>query len=276
MADVESAGQGMMKGYYDGAGSSCLAMQLEGKVAIVTGGGRGIGRAIAEAYASEGAKVTITARTESELDSVAANIHRHKGKALPLPGDATNPSEVQKVVKSTLDEFGKIDILVNNAGVGGPTGELDEISEKEWDAVLGVNLKGAILFTKLVLPGMLQRGSGNIINVSSGAGEKRPRRFVRSIPYTVSKFAIEGFTSALSVRLLGTGVNVNALKPGTTRTALYASIPQRVARQLTAEVGEPAEPESVNKLAVYLASLKPGELNGESLDVRMWNKSHQG
>jgi len=92
----------------------------------------------------------------------------------------------------------------------------------------------------------------------------------------VSKFAIEGFTSALSVSLRGTGVNINALKPRTTRTALHAAIPESIARQLAADVGEPEEPESVYKLAFYLASLKPGELNGESLSVKDWNKNQPG
>ncbi|MBI4258052.1 MAG: SDR family oxidoreductase [Thaumarchaeota archaeon] len=247
---------------------------MKERVAIITGSGRGIGRAIAKAYASEGARVVITSRTTSELEGVAGEIKASGGSVIAVPSDITKSRDIAKVVDSALKAFGRIDVLVNNAGVPGPQKPLLEIEESEWDSTMQVNVKGAFLFSKAVVPYMLRQKAGNIINISSGAGEKRPRGNVRSLPYNVSKFAIEGFSHVLSVQLKGTGINVNALKPGFIRTRFQDSWSPEDFKKHLAEVGEIHEPEYVKDLAVYLASLGPGELTGESLSAKEWNKLH--
>lgn len=249
-------------------------MTLVGKVAIVTGGARGIGAAIATAFARQGAKVVITSRTNSELEATAKAIHSQGSDVLPVQGNVSNSQDVQRVVRNTLDKFGKIDILVNNAGVSGSTKDLQNIPESEWDNVINTNLKGYFLYTKTVLPHMLKQHSGNIINMTSGAGLKRPRTYVMSIAYSVSKFAIEGFTHVVSVRLNGTGVNMNALNPGPVKTKFLDFLSPDEWDVNTKELGERKQPESASNLAIYLASLEPGELSGETFDARVWNQQN--
>lgn len=246
---------------------------LDGKVAIVTGGARGIGAAITAAFTREGAKVVITSRTSSELEKTASSIAPH-GEVLSVQGDVTRIQDVERVIQTAVGKFGRIDILVNNAGVSGSSKDVQDIPESEWDRVFDTNVKGYFLFTKTVLPHMLGQRSGNIINMTSGAGLKRRRTYVMSIPYSVSKFAIEGFTHVVSVRLQGTGVNINALNPGPVNTKLlnFLSPEERVIN--LKEFGERKEPETANSLALYLASLKPGAVSGETFDARVWNEQH--
>jgi len=244
--------------------------RLAGKVAIVTGGGRGIGASIATAFAREGAGVVITSRTQSELDDTARSIQAQGGVAFPVVGSVSNSADVERVVRATASRFGRIDILVNNAGVSGSTRDIQDIPESEWDNVINTNVKGYFLFTKYVLPHMLKQRSGNIINLTSGAGLKRPRTYVMSLTYSISKFAIEGFTHVVSVRLKGTGVNINALNPGPVKTRLLDFLSPEEYEANAKELGQRKQPESANKLALYLASLKPGEINGETFDARVW------
>lgn len=250
-------------------------MRLKGHIAIVTGAGRGIGRSIARAYASEGASIVATARTVSELEYLVHEIRRSGGVALSVPGSVINRADVTRVVETTVKEFGHVDILVNNAGIPGSTKDLYEMSESEWDEVMEVNVKGIFHFTSLVLPYMLKQHSGNIVNISSGAGEKHElARYVRSVPYNVSKFAVEGLNRNLASRLLGTGINVNAIRPEPVNTGFHSATPGEVLQKLTGKTGGLREPESVNPLAIYLAALRPGELTGESLSVSDWSKLH--
>lgn len=247
-------------------------MKLEGKVVIVTGGARGIGAAMAEAFAKEGAQVIITARTKSDLDDTAKVIESGGGKVFTIQGDVLSSTDVKRVVQTAIQRFGKIDVLVNNAGVAGSTKDLQDIPDEEWDKVINTNVRGYFLFTKTVLPYMLKQHSGNIINMTSGAGLKRPRTYVMSLSYSVSKFAIEGLTHVVSVRLKGTGVNINALNPGPINTKLLDVLTPEEWEVNTKELGGRKEPSSVSNLAVYLASLKPGELSGETFDNRDWKE----
>ena len=248
--------------------------QLVGKVAIVTGATRGIGRSIAKAYSLEGAHLIVTGRTVSGLESLIEECSSDSSNAFAVQGSVSSKEDVKRVVKTAVTEFGKIDILVNNAGVPGPVKPFQDITDAEWDEVMNTNVKGYFLFAREVMPHMLAQHSGNIINISSGAGEKQERNTpVRSLPYNVSKFAVEGLNHALASHLMGTGINVNAIKPGPTRTTFHASTPPEILQKLGSKFGL-LEPELVSPLALYLAALKPGELTGASLTVFEWNKEH--
>lgn len=248
--------------------------RLNGKIALITGASRGIGRSIALVYASEGANVVLTGRTRSDLESLASEISARYGtKAIVVPGSVSNPDDVRKAVDTALKEFGRIDILVNNAGIPGPLKNLQDITESEWDNVIDTNVKGVFLFTKQVLPHMLAQKSGNIVNISSGAGERQGMRRQLRPTYNVSKFALEGLNYVLASNTAGTGVNVNALKPGPLKTAFHADTPSQMLKEMEQRVGL-HDADFANPVAIYLASLTPGELNGESIDVATWLKAH--
>ena len=142
-------------------------MLLQGKVAVVTGGGRGIGRAIARRFAAEDAAVLIASRTEAELRRVASEIEQAGGKSAWVAGDVSREADCARIVATAQDRLGPVDILVNNAGDYGPVKPVEEISPEEWDRVIAVHLRGAFLLTRLVLPAMYQRKSGAVINISS-------------------------------------------------------------------------------------------------------------
>jgi len=245
-------------------------MKLKGKVAIVTGGGRGIGRAIALALAQEGAAVVVAARTKQDIEAVAREIKSAGGRALAVPVDVTQEEQVQDMVGRTVEAFGRVDILVNNAGVPGPMGLITEIEETEWDRTLDTNLKGIFLCAKAVVPHMIEQGGGNIINVSSGAGFKRPRQRVRSLPYNVSKFGLEGLTHVLAVQLKEHNICVNSLLPGVTDTRFHGHTPA----DWLANMPEMGKPEDVMGAAVFLATQDVASMTDHALNVREWNQAH--
>jgi NAD(P)-dependent dehydrogenase (short-subunit alcohol dehydrogenase family) len=168
----------------------------------------------------------------------------------------------------------RIDILLNNAGITGSVSPLEEISEAELDALFQVNVKGPFLASKQVLPFMRKQGAGNIINMSSGAGERKALNIpVRSIGYSISKFALEGLSYSMAARLRGTGINVNAIIPGVIKTTIHDNTPKEVLEEMKRRVGF-EEPAVVNPLAIYLAALRPGELTGAFIRASEWNKEH--
>ena len=182
-------------------------MRLENKVAIVTGAGRGIGKAIAEAFAEEGAKVVCAARSTGEIDAVAEAVG---GCAIPC--DVGKETEIKQLIDRTLTEFGRIDILVNNAGAVARL-PVHELPVEDWDHVINVNLRGVFLCSKLALPSMLEQGSGCIINISSGAGVVGPPN--RSA-YAASKHGVMGLTKSLHAEYLHKGVRVHVILPDAT------------------------------------------------------------
>jgi NAD(P)-dependent dehydrogenase (short-subunit alcohol dehydrogenase family) len=186
-------------------------MILKGKVAIVTGGGRGIGRAIALRFAAEGAALALTARSEPELRSVAEEIEQAGGRAAAIPADVAQEADCQKIVHGARKAFGPIDILVNNAAVYGPVQPAEKISAREWDEVLTVNLRAPFLLSRLVLPEMYERNSGAILNITSVAAKAA---FQLNSPYSASKAGLLGLTRTLAAEAAQKGVRVNALSPG--------------------------------------------------------------
>lgn len=218
-------------------------MKLDGRVAFVTGGGRGTGRAIALALAGEGADVALAARGEGEIRAVASEAQALGRRAIPLGMDVTRPEEVERAVALALESFGRIDILVNNAGAGHPIKPLIEVSYEEWRRVMKVNLDGVFLCLKAVLPSMMARRSGNIINISSGLGTRASPLW---LAYSVTKWGIEGLTKGLAVELKDQNIRVNSLNPGRVETRTFPrtpgdSLPYR-------------KPEDIGPAVVYLAS----------------------
>lgn len=146
---------------------------LKGKVAIITGAGKGIGRSIALALAEEGANVVVVSRNQSEIDTVAKETADFKVDSLAIKTDVSQEEEVEEMAQKTLAEFKRIDILVNNAGVPGPIDFITQIKVEDWDNTININLKGIFICSRAVLPQMIKQKKGNIINISSGAGMKR-------------------------------------------------------------------------------------------------------
>lgn len=241
--------------------------ELIGKVAVVTGGGRGIGRAIALGCAREGSRVLIAARTRKEIEAVAAEIRALGGEVLAVVADISREEDVHRMVTEVVDAWGRVDVLINNAGVPGPQGLIHELDLSEVDRTWAINIRGTFLCSQAILPLMLEQGGGNIINVSSGAGQRKPRPRVRSLPYQVSKFAVEGLTNALAVQLREHRINVNALQPGRIATRIHDATPAGwvAGRQM-------GRPEDVVPAAVFLASLEPGAMTGFSLEAGTFNR----
>ncbi len=191
-------------------------MKLKDQTAIVTGAGRGIGRATALTFAHEGANVVLVARTVSEIEAVAEEIQKTGREALAVPTDVANKSEVQSMVQKTLERFGKVDILVNNAGVAG-TSPIPKITEELWDLNLAVNLKGVFLCTQAVFSPMCEQGHGHILNVSSLAGRHPGARYGA---YCAAKFGVSGFTGVTNNEGLSHGVKATLVEPGPVDTKM--------------------------------------------------------
>jgi 3-hydroxybutyrate dehydrogenase len=189
--------------------------QLDGKVAVVTGGGRGIGRAIALRYASEGATVVVSSRTGADLDDTLATAGLGADRGLAVVADATDKLDAARPVTEALDRFGRIDILVNN--VGGTAGNADPFTgdDDAFERTLVLCLTSAWWTTRAALPGMRDQGSGRIINIGSGAS----KRTGASLPYTAAKHGLVGFTRELAKTMAPHGVNANVLCPGWNRIA---------------------------------------------------------
>lgn len=192
-------------------------IDLGGQVALVTGGGRGLGRAYAQALARAGAAVGVFARSADEVDETVNAIRDAGGRALGLPGDTADPQAVRAAYAQVVAGLGPLDLLVCAAGVALPLGPTWQVDEDAWWRTLEVNLRGPQLWARTVLPDMLQRGRGRIINVSSGAGNA-------VVPYmsayVVSKAALTRFTEQLAAEIGGGGVAVFAIEPGTVRTSM--------------------------------------------------------
>jgi glucose 1-dehydrogenase len=253
-------------------------MPLTGQVTIVTGGGRGIGRAIALRFAREGSAVLLAARTQSQIDAVAAELKAAGHKSAALAADVSQESDCQAIVSAARKQFGRIDILVNNAGVLGPVKSVEEVSPNEWDEVIAVNLRGPYLLSRLVLPEMYQRGSGAIINIASVAAKAA---FQWNSPYAASKAGLVGLTRTLAAEAARKGVRVNAICPGPVpETEMSQMLGQALADRLHTDPdelfnrflekilqGKPQTAGDVADAALFLATSQAAAITGQTLNV---------
>ena len=238
-------------------------MQLKDKVALITGGGRGIGRAIAMGYAAEGAQVAIAARNKAQLDEVAAAIAAQGGESLAVPTDLRVRSEVERLVQKTVERFGRIDILVNNAGVN-PRGPFLDATDEHWEQAWQINVIGVVRCCRAVLPIMQRQSSGNIINVGSGMGQVG---HADMSVYCASKAALHGLTQAIAEEVWSEGIIANVLIPGPVKTEL--SKPSWQAASSFRAASDPwKEPEQVVASALFLAVQPPASgMTGQILSI---------
>ena len=252
-------------------------MRLSGKIALITGANKGIGKAIALAFAREGADIAAAARDIPTLEEVAGQIRSLGRRVLVVKCDVSKSSEVQEMVKKTVETFGRIDILVNNAGVV-TRAFVVNMTEDEWDYNLDVNTKGTFLCSKFIAQQMIKQGKGGkIVNIASRAGRVGVAGLAH---YSASKFAVVGFTQALAVELAFYKVNVNAICPGKIATEMMAREIVWEAKERGVSIaeiekeqygpvpwGRPGTPEDIAAAAVFLASPESDYITGTTINV---------
>ena len=250
-------------------------MKLAGRRCLVTGGGRGIGRAIALALAREGAKVALLARTEAELDETAALVEELGAEVLPLQADVGQREQVDAAIEKMLAEWDGVEVLVNNAGIQGPLGRVEEVDPEAWMQVIQVNLGGCFYVTRKVLPTMIAQGYGKIINLSGG-GAVGPRPFFSA--YSASKAAVVRFSENLAGEVAEHGIDINSIAPGAVNTRMLderleagtavGGQEMKIDQRLLEEGG--TKPERPAALVVYLASARSDGLSGRLL-AAVWD-----
>ena len=247
---------------------------LQSRTAVVTGAGRGIGRATAIALAEAGARVAVLARSSSEISAASSQLLKAGHRAIGVNADVSDLGSLRTAFEQVAAELGPVDVLVNNAGVTWPLGPTAEVDSEEWMAAVSVNLGGALRCSRLVLPGMVERGWGRIVNVTTGAA--RPPGLLRASAYSASKAGLNQLTLNLAAELQDTGVNVCAVDPGPIDTGMQDFMRSQ-SELLGPEVGamfhrfhetgqlrDPTEPARL--IAVLAASEVTGEIVGLSSD----------
>ena len=240
---------------------------LTGRVALVTGAGRGMGRASAERIAADGARVVVNDLDETRAEEVADRLAADGAEAVGVAADVADAADVRRLVDTTRERFGDVDILVNNAGVLRRTGIL-ALEEDEWDLVLNVNLKGTYLCTRAVLPAMKEAGWGRVVNISSSAG--RSVSTLGGPHYTTAKAAVLGFTRAVAKEMAPFGITLNAVCPGLVNTEMVSEVITSAEVRDYADsfpIKRLAEPQEVAELVAFLASDRAAYITGASLDI---------
>ena len=243
-------------------------MKLEGRVALVTGASRGIGKAIAAAFAREGATCVISRRKQDDLAAAARDLPAGHGRVVPIACHVGRLDDLKRLAASVLDQFGAVDILVNNAATNVAQGPCLEVDEGQFDKMVEINLKSVYRLTSLVAPGMCERGRGSIINIASVAG-LRPQ--VEGMLYSMTKAAVIMLTKSYALELGPKGVRVNCIAPGLVQTHLSemywkdpGKLDERLRRQPLRHLGQPRE---IAEAAVLLASDDASYMTGEVLTI---------
>jgi NAD(P)-dependent dehydrogenase (short-subunit alcohol dehydrogenase family) len=246
------------------------AFGLNGKTALITGGGRGIGRAIAEGYAKAGANVVVTARTGNEVVFVAEQITKAGGRANGYACDVTERQQVEKLCESIMRDIGQVDILVNNAGGGSPIENFLDLPDDDWDRTITKNLKSTVICSQVFGKGMRERKFGNIINISSVMSlGPHPMRS----PYAAAKAGVNALTQTLAVELAGSNIRVNCIAPGIIEVERYFKQfpnyattvrPARIAKVPMGFLGDPAD---IANTAIFLASDAARYITGQIIRV---------
>jgi len=253
-------------------------MMLADEVAIVTGGGRGIGRAIARRFAVEGASVVIAARTESQLASVAKEIEGAGGRVAWVAADVSSEKDAERIVRTAREKFGHVGILVNNAGIYGPVKPIEEVSAAEWDGVIATHLRGAFLMTRAALPELYLQGRGAVLNISSVAARAA---FPWGAAYSTAKAGLLGLTRTTAAEGVKRGVRANAILPG---PVAETEMSQELGRKLAERTGRDGEemfkeflngilqgrPQTADEIAaaaVFLVSDQASAITGQALSV---------
>lgn len=240
---------------------------LKDKVAIVTGAGRGLGRSVALAFARQGAKVVLASRSRDEIDHLAQQLRALRKETIAVPTDVSEEDQVNRMVDKTLEAYGTVDILFNNAGVRGPIGPIQQISLSDWEQVLKINLTSAFLCSKAVLPAMMEKRGGKIINVATTM-TLRPNL----TPYMVAKAGLIHFTKQLARELKDYNIQVNCIHPGVMDTRMQEDIRKAGTRAIGTDMFERLKeegllksPDEPAKLILFLASAAADGINGEYL-----------
>lgn len=244
-------------------------MRFAGRVVMVTGAARGIGAAVARAFAAEGARIVALDIDAAGLDALAGEVKAAGAEVLGLHADVTRPADVRSAVDAVAGRWGPVEVLVNNAGgFGKVRSATEEIPDEEWDAILRFNLTSAFLCAKAVLPGMKQRRWGRIVNLSSIGG--RGAAVVLSSPYAAGKAGILGFTRHLALEVARFGITVNAVAPGTTATERFRALRTPAETEALIQrvpLGRAAEPQEIARCVLFLASDDAAYMTGACLDV---------
>ncbi len=242
-------------------------MKMNESIALITGGGSGIGSATARLFAEEGAAVCVTGRRETPLKEVVENIQASGGRALAVSGDVAVTADCQRMVEETIAAFGRIDVLVNNAGVA-TSMDSDATSDELWDETIGTNLTGAFRLIRAVLPGMISQGSGSIVNVSSVLGQSAMKR---TAAYGASKAGLDQMTRVLAVEYADRGIRVNAVAPGWVHTPMNESVrtqPTMYERlKKRHPMGRFGTPDEIARAILHLASDEAAWTTGAVLTV---------
>ena len=241
-------------------------MDLLEKVAIVTGAGRGVGWAIAQRLAQDGAHLVIAEIDGRSAQEKAAVIRQMEREALPVQMDVSRWTDVESMVKQVMSKFDRIDILVNNAGILGPYFSVMEYPEEIWDQVIAVNLKGTFLCSKAVLPIMKEQGSGNIVNMASVAGKDGNARMA---PYSASKGAIIALTKTLAKEMASHNIRVNCVSPALIETDMVKEMTSEQRALLTSKIpmGRLGKPEEVAAVVKFLACDEATFVTGQCYDI---------